>query len=511
MRGLSFRGVHLTPEPAYVSRQQIFVEGAPFQFQNVLFSEALAGYGKVSQVKHLPVKGHPHIQSGTRMVTMSVSKDIPVFVTIAGFRCKVWYRGQPITCFGCGNTGHVISACPNRRRPQSYAAAANPAQTSAQRPQPPSSAAEDPSVDLSPSVNEATTNPASLSNTADKQHPNNAAPGRKSKAKKSKSGSSKAKDSTPPSTSQGDKASPPSWPERSVLENADGELSVIVPISHDSSDSEPASGHTVDNVIIVTVDQSGSTPSTSEGVTNGRTVVESDGAITITTPALPALDLPPPEEQEQVEDMAVKGQKRLRDRDDSDSGDEVQHKSVRDITGDRVSTTSASPPADLPDLPDTTIAVHLDPDTEPVGEAASSAVVESTTSVPPEVDVSTGDAASDTTSVPLTAGAAVVAPDGSVPIIPGSPGMVERFATIAECVSSDDSDHPPAPSSARSEAVVPLATEAVSKDAAKTRVASTVTASISSDATTDSVVPNHVPSGVARGGQGGRPPPPLDL
>ena len=222
MRGLSFRGVHLTPVPAYVSRQQIFVEGAPFQFPNVLFSEALAGYGKVSQVKHVPVKGHHQIQSGTRMVTMSVSKDIPVFVTIAGFRCKVWYRGQPITCFGCGKTGHVISACPNRARPHSYSAAVNSAQVSAQHSEPPSSAAEDPSMDLSPSNNEATTNPASLSNTADKRHPNNAAPGHKSKAKKSKSGSSKAKDTTPPPTSQGDKASPPSWPERSVLENAGG-------------------------------------------------------------------------------------------------------------------------------------------------------------------------------------------------------------------------------------------------------------------------------------------------
>ena len=113
--------------------------------------------------------------------------------------------------------------------------------------------------------------------------------------------------------------------------------------------------------------------------------------ITILTPALPALDLPPPAEHETEEEMAIRGQKHLRSMDDSDSGDEVQHKSVRDITGDRVSTTSASPPADLLDLPDTTIAIHLDPDTEPLGEAASSAVVEGTTSVPPEVDVSTGD------------------------------------------------------------------------------------------------------------------------
>ena len=208
MRGLSFRGVHLTPEPGYVSQQQIFVKGVAFQFPNVLFSEALAGYRKVSQVKHLPVKGHPHIQSGTRMVTMSVSKDITVFVTIAGFRCKVWYRGQPITCFGCGKTGHVISACPNWRRPQSYAPAANPAQVSAQCSESPSSAAEDPSVDLSPSDNEATTNQVSTSNVANNQHPKNGAPGRKSKAKKRKSGSSKAMAMTPPSTSQGDKATP---------------------------------------------------------------------------------------------------------------------------------------------------------------------------------------------------------------------------------------------------------------------------------------------------------------
>ena len=45
--------------------------------------------------------------------------------------------------------------------------------------------------------------------------------------------------------------------------------------------------------------------------------------------------------------MANKGKKRLRDREDSDSGDEVQHKSVRNISGDRASTTAASSTADL--------------------------------------------------------------------------------------------------------------------------------------------------------------------
>ena len=162
---------------------------------------------------------------------------------------------------------------------------------------------------------------------------------------------------------------------------------------------------------------------------------------------------PPPDEQEQVEDMAAKGQKRLRDRGDSDSGDEVQHKSVWDISGDRMSTTPASPSADLPD---TTVAVHLDPDTVPSEVSASLVVVACRTSVPPEAVAATGDASTDTTSVPPAAGTAVITSDGSA--ISGSPSMVERFATIAECISSDESDHPPAPSFARPEAMVSLAT-----------------------------------------------------
>ncbi len=495
MRGLSFRGVHLTPEPAYASRQQIFVEGAPFQFPNALFSEALGGYGKVSQVKHLPVKGHPHIQSGTRMVTMSVTKDIPVFVTIAGFRCKVWYRGQPITCFGCGKTGHVISACPNRGRPQSFAAAVNPAQVAAQSSESPESVAGDPSLDPTPSDNEATTNQASASMAADNQQLKNAAPSHKSKkAKKGKSAPSKAKDSAPPSTSRGDKATLPSWPQRSVLENADGGLSVMVPVSHDHPGSEPEPAHSVDDnsIVVVTVEQSGSFPPMPESATCGRTVVEDGNTITITIPALPALDLPPVtlEEHETEVDMAVKGQKRLRNRDDSDSGDEVDHKTVRDITGDRVPTTSAS----STDLPDTTVAVHLDPDTEPPEATASSVGVADTVSVPPEAAAPTVDAAADTTSVHSAAGTADVATDGSVPPISGSPTMVERFAAIAESLSSEDSENLPVPSSARPEAVVSLTTVAVSEDAASTTVANTAAASSSSDETTSVDESDEVPT-----------------
>ena len=116
MRGIDFLGIHLQPESACESITQVFVEGAPFQFQKELFREPLSFYGRVTETKHLAVKGYPHIQSGTRMVSMCLQKPIPAFVTFAGFRCKVWYHDQPTTCFRCGQTGHMQSACPKRNQ-----------------------------------------------------------------------------------------------------------------------------------------------------------------------------------------------------------------------------------------------------------------------------------------------------------------------------------------------------------------------------------------------------------
>ena len=125
--------------------------------------------------------------------------------------------------------------------------------------------------------------------------------------------------------------------------------------------------------------------------------------------------------------------------------------------GDRVSTTSASPA----DLPDTTVAIHLDPDTEPPEAPASLVVIAGTTFAPLQVAAPTVDAATDTTSVPLAASMTDIATDGPVPLISGPPTMVECFAITVESLSSEDSENLPVLSSARPEAVVCLTTGAV--------------------------------------------------
>ena len=73
LRGLDFWGVRLTPRPAYKVFHQVFVDQVPFQLPNKAFRIDLGLYGRVVAVKHPPVNGFPNIQSGTRMVSMTIN------------------------------------------------------------------------------------------------------------------------------------------------------------------------------------------------------------------------------------------------------------------------------------------------------------------------------------------------------------------------------------------------------------------------------------------------------
>ena len=77
---------------------------------------ALSGYGVVKSVRHQVWPGLPDVSTGSRIVTMVRTKEIPRFVSIKGVRCKVWYRGQPLRCDICRAIGHKSAACPDRGR-----------------------------------------------------------------------------------------------------------------------------------------------------------------------------------------------------------------------------------------------------------------------------------------------------------------------------------------------------------------------------------------------------------
>ena len=121
INGISFRGIHLQPLPAYEEVKSIFVDRAPLQMQDNILFETLAPYGRVISIQHLKVKGFEFVRSGTHRVSMVLSKAIPANINIGGFLVSFRYRGQPPTCFVCQEVGHTGKDCPMSRRAQKAA------------------------------------------------------------------------------------------------------------------------------------------------------------------------------------------------------------------------------------------------------------------------------------------------------------------------------------------------------------------------------------------------------
>jgi hypothetical protein len=77
INGLSFRGVNITPTPAYEQLVQVFIDRAPLHMPDKYLFSSLSPFGRVVHVQDLRVRSFQNIRTGTRMVTMSVLQPIP--------------------------------------------------------------------------------------------------------------------------------------------------------------------------------------------------------------------------------------------------------------------------------------------------------------------------------------------------------------------------------------------------------------------------------------------------
>jgi hypothetical protein len=55
------------------------------------------------------------VSNGIRITTMNLVQHILSHIIAAGHRALISYEGQPTTCFGCNEIGHLYQVCPNRR------------------------------------------------------------------------------------------------------------------------------------------------------------------------------------------------------------------------------------------------------------------------------------------------------------------------------------------------------------------------------------------------------------
>ena len=99
------------PPPQWVD---VLVSWFPFERPEVEITDALSRYGKVRPDRFQKWPDLGGIFTGTRIIPMVVSKEIPRFFYVGKFRVKVWYRGQPVTCDVCHKKGHKAADCPSK-------------------------------------------------------------------------------------------------------------------------------------------------------------------------------------------------------------------------------------------------------------------------------------------------------------------------------------------------------------------------------------------------------------
>ena len=71
-------------------------------------------YGKVKGIRHQKYISREDIFTGTRLIDIVIERTPPRLVSINGYICRVWYKGQPIICNSCGAQGHKANDCPDK-------------------------------------------------------------------------------------------------------------------------------------------------------------------------------------------------------------------------------------------------------------------------------------------------------------------------------------------------------------------------------------------------------------
>ena len=97
--------------------KRIRAANLPPEVPNDVLQESLASYGKVLNIHAetwAKIYRYP-VSNGVRQVVMHVTQHLPSHLTIAGYRVLLSYEGQPATCYGCGEIGHLYQVCPARR------------------------------------------------------------------------------------------------------------------------------------------------------------------------------------------------------------------------------------------------------------------------------------------------------------------------------------------------------------------------------------------------------------
>jgi len=110
--GVSFRGSKLCVSPVDARTRLVYVRDLPAKVPDEPVSVFLRQYGTVHSLSPQFHPGLPGVKNGMRVAKVTLLKDLPSSVRIAGFDVRLWYQGQPQSCPVCRQFGHRVRDCP---------------------------------------------------------------------------------------------------------------------------------------------------------------------------------------------------------------------------------------------------------------------------------------------------------------------------------------------------------------------------------------------------------------
>ena len=90
----------------------LYLRDLPHQVHTEDLTDFFSAYGRVLVMERSTCADFPLLFDGNRVIKMILEKDLPYFLTVFGFECRLWYRYQPIQCCLCRELGHRAQSCP---------------------------------------------------------------------------------------------------------------------------------------------------------------------------------------------------------------------------------------------------------------------------------------------------------------------------------------------------------------------------------------------------------------
>jgi len=104
-------------EVAGMGMRRIRLANLPPEVTESNIRAALASYGDTVSIKdEMWSKAYRYkVANGVKVIMMKLAKHLPSQINIAGHRAIPSCDGQPVTCYGCGDSRHINQVCPKRR------------------------------------------------------------------------------------------------------------------------------------------------------------------------------------------------------------------------------------------------------------------------------------------------------------------------------------------------------------------------------------------------------------